>query len=530
MEYSTEVIAGVYLVGPPAPDYRSLENPQLSLTDPAAWEEVFGWSTSATGESITARKAMMFAPFYHAVQMIAGDVARLRRQVYRRRPDIAEDARERFRGHPLSRLLNLAPNDEVDAVTFWMRLMADVLVWRNGYAVIGRNGLTTPMELFNLLPDRTRQERIDGQLFYITEIDSDRNSRLVPFLPEDIIHIKGPDVRGLNQETVYQLARNTIALGLAQENFASKFFRNGGRVGGVLELPLGMTKPARDTVEEGFRKTYEGSDNPFKTVILRDNAKFHSAQQSPRDSQMVEATANQTRMIAHWFNLSPSKLGLSDSVSYNSKAEDNQDYLDRTLSIWLAKIENQANLKLLSDREEGEVFIEHDTNSLLRMNLTARSESYASAIAARWMNPNEVRAKENMLPYAGGDEFVNPNTMKSGNEPAEGTDEDEPDEPAGEPPEETKTRPDAATLRVLFGITSRARDKAKRPDGISEWITGNLQPHREEWRHLWGDRPFPFEDLAAQLRFAVEHYPEDKLPVVVESICNEWENKTWNAE
>jgi hypothetical protein len=291
-------------------------------------------------------------------------------------------------------------------------------------------------------------------------------------------------------------------------------------VGGVLELPLGMPKPARDTVEEGFRKTYEGADNPFKTVILRDNAKFHAAQQSPQDSQMVEATEAQTRAIAHWLNLAPSKLGLSDSVSYNSKSEDNQDYLDTTLQIWLTRIEAACNFRLVSERQSDTHFVEHNVNKLLRMNRLQMSQVHASDISSRVRNANECRAELNLLPYVGGDEFVNPNTMKSGNEPGE-----KPDEPEEEPKEEPKEPPkrDAAYLRVLFGITARARDKAKRPKAFLEWIDGNLQPHRDEWRHLWGERAWPFDMLVQAFREHAEHYAADDLPKRIDGLCNAFE-------
>jgi HK97 family phage portal protein len=506
---TTTVYAGVFLAEPRT---NPLENPNLPLNAPEVWEAVFGDTfRSDSGIAITAEKALTYAPFNRAVQLIAGDVAKLPRPVYKRRPDIGEDARERDRGHRLNYILNVAANEETEAVNFWCRFMEDVLIWSCAYARILFDGTGAPSELVNLLPDRTYPEYINGTLWYITEVDG----RLIPMHPWEVLRIEGPRPTGI-MKPLFQMARNSIALGLAQEKFASKFFANGGRVGGILELPTTIGKTARDNIEEGFRKSYDGADNPFKTVILRDNAKFHAAQQSPNDSQLVEATEAQTRAIAHWFNLPPSKLGLSDSVSYNSKAEDNQNYLDTTLAIWLTRIESAVNFRLISERHADSHFVEHNTSALLKMDLSKRADAYTKLIAARVMNPNEVRAKENMLPYAGGDEFVNPNTMKSGNEP-------------GAQPK-PKPKRDAAYLRVLFGITARARDKAKRGKAFLEWIDGNLQPHRDEWRHLWGDEPFAFDELQGQLKAAAEHYPEDKLLLAIEALSTEWENKQWNAE
>lgn len=512
-DLTTEVVAGVHLIGPPTQQRNySLENPNLPLNDPAVWEAVFGGAFGTdVGINVTAEKALMYAPLYRGVQLISGDVAKLPRYVYKRRGDIGEDARERDRGHRLNYVLNVAANEYTEAIKFWCRFMVDALLWQNAYARIYFDGAGNVAELYNLLPDRTAPEWIDGQLYYVTEA----GGKLTALYPWEVLHIEGLSLGG-TASALFRMARNSIALGLAQEKFASKFFANGGRVGGVLELPLGMPKPARDTIEEGFRKTYEGADNPFKTVILRDNAKFHAAQQSPQDSQMVEATEAQTRAIAHWLNLAPSKLGLSDSVSYNSKSEDNQDYLDTTLQIWLTRIEAACNFRLVSERQSDTHFIEHSTKTLLRMNLSAQAEAFTKLIGARVLNPNECRAELNRLPYEGGDEFVNPNTMKSGNEPGE-----KGDEPEKEP--EEKPKRDAAYMRVLFGITARARDKAKRPKAFLEWIDGNLQPHREEWRHLWGDKPFAFEELLVTFRDVASICTPAELPARMESICTQWE-------
>jgi HK97 family phage portal protein len=528
MNYSTEVIAGVYLAGPPAvPQYRSLENPNLPLNDPAVWETVFNDSYGTdVGINVTAEKALMYAPFYRAVQLISGDVAKLPRPVYVRRPELGEDARERDRGHRLNYLLNVAANEHTEAIKFWCRFMVDALIYQNAWARIMFDGAGNVAELYNLLPDRTCWEWIDGQLWCVTEVSGPTSARLVPLYPWEVLHIEGLSLAG-NAKALFRMARNSIALGLAQEKFSSKFFANGGRVGGILELPVGMPKTARDTIEEGFRKSYEGADNPFKTVILRDNAKFHAAQQSPEDAQLVEAGEAQTRAIAHWFNLAPSKLGLSDSVAYNSKSEDNQNYLDTTLQIWLTRIESACNFRLISERQSSTHFVEHNTKHLLRMNPLQQAQVHQIQIASRIRNPNECRADINLLPYAGGEEFVNPNTMKSGDDTQP---DEEPEEPTEIDTEEEKARPDAAYLRVLFGITNRARAKAKLPPRFMEWIDRNFEAHREEWRHLWGDKPFAFEDLVGKIRALADHYGQDDLPAAVESLCTEWENKPWNAE
>lgn len=526
-DYMTEVVAGVHML-----DTRSLENPNLPLNAPGVWEEVFGDGYRAeTGETVTAHKSLSLAPFYRAVQLISGDVAKIPRPIYKRRSDISDDARERDRGHRLNYILNVAANEYTESIKFWERFMSDALIYRNAYARIMFDGTGAVAELYNLLPDRTNSQWIDGKLWYFTEVSGIPHP--VALYPWEVLHVEGPAlIAGAN--ALFNIARNSIALGLAQEKFASKFFRHGGRVGGILELPLGMSKIARDQVEEGFRKSYEGAENPFKTVILRDSAKFHEAQQSPRESQMVEAKQEYTREIAHWFNLPPSKLGLSDSVSYNSKAEDNQNYLDTTLQIWLSRIESACNFRLISGRQTDTHFIEHNVSKLLRMNRLQIAQVQASDIAARIRNPNECRAEINMLPYDGGGEFVNPNTMTSGSPDTQS--EDSPEDPM-DPEEDTQADPEptdapsdppkrsAAEVRALFGLTIRARDKSRRPKAFLEWVDLARDETKEEWNALKQLNETYFVGLMGDFRIALEKNGESTLFSAVDEICAKYEGE-----
>ena len=166
----------------------SLENPNLPLNDPKVWDEVFGGSFGTdTGESMSASKSLRYAPVWQAVSLISGDVAKLPLNIYKRRPDIGEDAREVASDDPRQRLVKLMANEEVNAVKFWRRLMVHSLLWGNGYAKIERDAVGDPVGLYNLLPDRTRPERIGNDLYYVTEA----GGTLWPMLPGDVLHVEG---------------------------------------------------------------------------------------------------------------------------------------------------------------------------------------------------------------------------------------------------------------------------------------------------------------------------------------------------
>jgi len=527
MDSSFEIIAGVYLGGPPARvDYRSsLENPNVPLNDPAIWEEVFGgYLQTDAGVNVNEDTALMYAPLWQGLSLISSAVACLPFHHFRRLPDISDTASERI-DSTQDYLVSVSPSGGIDpddyctAVQFWESFMLDVLLWGNGFSYIVYDGSGRPVQLRLLNPDRTNAEMIQGRLWYVTEYWDDSGPKVKALFPWEVLHVKGLCPYGQQAPRFLRYARNAIALGLAQQKFAAKFFLNGGRVGGILELPLGMGKTARDTIEEGFRKTYEGSDNPFKTVILRDSAKFHAAQVTPESAQMVEGTEEQARMIARFLSLSPALLGVKDSTSYNSKEQDNQAFLDHCLKRWLRKIQAECGIKLLSAQRQSREFFSHDTSDLVSMNALQQAQMYQLYQQMTVLNPNEIRGKLNLLPRPGGEKYENPNTSSP--------------KPNQEPQPEDEAQPDAApaakrdwrVTRVLFNLTHVARQKSKNHRAFMEWLEGDFKPQRDEWRAIAGTEPEPefFVKIAADLNSAVSTVTAAELPAKVEQITATFE-------
>ena len=519
--YYTQAIAGCF-VADSSRDSRAtiLDNPNISLSDPGTWEQIFGTSIGTdSGIPVTPTKALTCSAVWQAVNLISGDVAKLPIMVYRSRYEDGTEYLQPQPEHPLSWRLGWQPNKEDSAVDFWQRVMVHALLWTNAYIYIADDG-----DLLTLLPDRTIPARADGELFYATEADG----RMVPILAEKVMHIRGITIDGMADLPLIQQARNAIALALAQEKFASKFFANGGRIGGILELPAGMSKPTRDSVEEGFRKSYEGADNPFKTVILRENAKFHAAQMSPVDSQLVEGTEAQVRQIARFFNLPPAKLNIKDASAYNAIEQANQAYLDQTLAIWLRKITAQCELKLLSSREQALYQIRHDVAELLKMDPLKQIQMGEIGIRSRVLSPNEVRAKLNYPPYDGGDEYGDPaaEAIATGTQAEQGSDAGQEDDGTeDDSAQEASADRQWIVRRIVFSLAARARHKAKNPQAFLSWVDSQLKDHRDEWQSITGgvDEPTFFIDYHAALEKIAETTTATDLPARVDELVTTWE-------
>lgn len=383
----------------------SPENPSVDINDPDVWDQWGGGEhNTSAGIKVSAEKALSHPAVWQAVSMISDDVAVMPLELFREQSD---GDKIKQKEHSTHGLVHWKPNDEVNAFKFWSRMLAWKLLWGNAYAYILRHGDGQPAEMLPLLPDRTGMERINGRLYCVTEV----GGNVVPIPVSEVLHLEGVSYNGMSGKTFIDSARNAIGLALAEIDFASKFYKNGGRMGGILELPAGMPKLSRDRVEEGFKKHY-GSNEAFKTVVLRENAKFHAAQMSPKEAQGVEARQESVRDIARLFKLRPGKLGEESRTSFASKSEDNRDYYDTTLRPHLFEIAQECRDKLLTDEQKRNgYYFQHDTTALLRMDFKSMSEALSTLRASEIINADEARGMINMNKRedGSGSDYRNPN-------------------------------------------------------------------------------------------------------------------------
>ena len=332
---------------------------------------------STSGNRVSPYTSLGISAVWQAVTLISGDIAKLPLNLFEIKDE--DQSPEKVHTHPGWKLVGRRPNQlvEFNVFQFWRRVMVFFLLYNRTWIWIQRDRLGRPVGLWPLLPSQTWSQRVYGDEFAAlgTEgqlmIHSTVGNQMLTLFPEEVLYFEGIALDNDEAEIFVNHAREAFGLALAQQQYASRFFRSGGRIGGILKLPAEMPKPAKDNLETGFRKLYESADAAFKTVVLRDNADFIPGQHSPEQSQMMEGRREQVREVARRFNLHPSKLGEEQKTSYGSKAEDNRDYLDTTLSPILCQIASEINQKLLTPRQfqSGKFYFAHDTDRMLMLGV-----------------------------------------------------------------------------------------------------------------------------------------------------------------
>ena len=425
----------------------------------ATWQSIFGDFDTTTGTDsgvrINGEKALEYAPVWQAVSMISGDLAGLPLEVLRRD---GNDGRAPDKTHPAYRLLARTANNETEAYFFWRSVVVHLLIWNRAYSLIVRDTNATPIELLPLLPDRTEAKRDEaGRLYYVSEIAGN----LQAFKAADILHFKGLSTDATEGTTLVQKARNSWALGLAAEKFGSKFFKNGARASGVLQYPKKLDERALKNLRDSFNKSWGGLENVAKVAVLEEGAKFMQTAINPNEAQFIETREEQVREVSRWFNLDPSRLGVSGSTSYNSAEEANRRYWQSCLMPWSEVIRWQCWTKLLTEDEKARDshIIEHNTKALLTGDTKTQAEVEVLYQSMGVRSANDIARTHNFKPVGpdGDKHYISANLIPT----------DQPRTPAPEPAPEPAPAPASDTdrqalLECLRRTAKRVAHQAQR--------------------------------------------------------------------
>lgn len=393
----------------------SLENPNTLLSDPAAWlVDWMGGGSTDSGVAVTEKSAMKFSAVFACVRVIAETIASLPLITYKS----VEEGKVKTKTHPVYRLLKDQPNSEMTAFTFRELMMTHVLLWGNSYAFIERNNAARPTALFPLMPDRTWAERRDGVLTYLTTVNGER----IRLKPEDVLHIPGLGFDGITGLSTIQVARQSVGLALAAEEFGARFFGNGANIGGVLEAPGKVSPEAANNLKTSWSKAHSGLKNSHKVAVLEEGLKWTKTGMANKDAQYIDTRKFQVNEIARIFRVPPHMIGDLERATFSNVEQQAIDFVVHTIRPWLVRSEQEYNRKLFRESEKGRVFAEHKLDGLLRGDVATRTAAYATARQNGWLSANEIREMENMNKIEGGDEFMVPLNMT----PVNGEPEPEP--------------------------------------------------------------------------------------------------------
>lgn len=377
-------------------------------SSPAGWLlDAVGAGPTASGARVSEKNAARVSTIFACVRTISEDVGRLPFDLFERTPT----GRQKAIDHPLWELLTTRSSPELTSHAFRELLTSHAALWGAGYAEIELDMVGRPIALWPLLPNVTRAVRRGGRKYILTRLPDTGEDVALP--PGRYLHIPGPSWMGdgLEADHPVQMARETIGIMMAAEEFGARLFGSGARPSGILtnESKTKLTEDQRAEVMSSWNAMVSGLKNSQRTALLEANLKFTPLSINPDDAQSLETRKFEVEEAARYYRMPLFMIGHTEkATTWGTGLEQIvRGYLSQTLGSWLTRWETWVAFYMLSG-ETRRYYLEHQLADFLKADIKTRFEAYGMAVDKGWMNRNEVRAKENMnrIEGPGGDMYT----------------------------------------------------------------------------------------------------------------------------
>lgn len=368
-----------------------------------SWNDLSRWRSMLVGHNsakvqVNELNTQSIPAYWRAIAIISEQIASLPISVYRKD---SEGNISEATTHPLYKLLRFRPSPLYDSFVFMETVVRQLLLRGHSYVRPIRDSRGALIELRIIESQPIDIFEVDNVWFYrFATIDK-------PLRWDEILHFKAYSIDGIQGQNPMAVFDETLGRAISEMKFASSYYGNGARISGVLESEHNLKPGQREIVETAWNKSYSGPDNLGKTAVLGYGFKYKPVG-NKFDANDVSARRLTTEDISNITGVHPILLGNLERASFSNVEELNRIFVQFTLRTWCERIEREINTKLFSNREMGKVYVDFNLDGLLRGDTATRAKYYQALYNIRAINPNEVRARENMNGYDGGNAFGMP--------------------------------------------------------------------------------------------------------------------------
>lgn len=355
-----------------------------------------------SGATVNETSALNLSAVWAAVRVLTDTVASIPVHVYKR---LEPRGKERASSHPVYRLLHDRANPEMSAFTFKECLQGHLATWGNGYAEKERNGRGDVVALWPIPPNRVTPKwvKLNGKVAKVFEVDVDGTRKV--FGVDQIMQIPGFGYDGLQGYGPIRMARESLGLTKAAEEFGSRLFGQGLRSGGVLTHPGKLSDVARLNLRKSIEANYSGLDNAHRAMLLEEGLTWTATSIPPEDAQFLQTRQFQIAEIARWFKVPPHKIGDLSRATFSNIEHQSIEFVTDTARPWFVRWEQVLTWELFSEKDRETYFAEFLMDGLLRGDNASRAAFHTAMFNIGAASQNDIRETENQNPIEGGDRY-----------------------------------------------------------------------------------------------------------------------------
>jgi len=343
-------------------------------------------SQTHSGLTITPKMAMKNTTVLRCVSLISFSMGMLPLSLHDKASKAKTD------DHSLHHLIHRRPNAWQTAFEFRSLMQQRALVDGNAYARIVRSG----NKIAQLVPLACGRVNVKQKNDWSLEYRYTTSDGAVVKLPQrDVFHLRyGLSDDGILGLSIVKQAAEAIALALQTENAASRLFKNGMMVGGVMAVKDTLGDEAFNRLKAQMAER-EGADQAHRWIIAEQGLEAKSFSQSGRDNQHIQNRQHQIEEISRPFGV-PRPLLNIDDTSWGSGIDVlGQLFVRYSLNPWFESWQQAIERDLLTD-EEAEIYeAKFNPGALLRGSMADQAEFFAKGLGSGGHQPflevDEVR-------------------------------------------------------------------------------------------------------------------------------------------
>ena len=303
----------------------------------------------------------------------------------------------------LDYLLKVRPNERMGPALSRKILMSQAFWHGEGYLGIFRDRWG---QITDLIPLPTkgrviRRDQATGQLWYDFTVDG----LTMTFAPSDLVIVFFDTYDGLYGKGVLALAKAAIAADAGAQKYARKFYQNGARMSGIVEVDTDANRESREKIRESFDQY--ANESMFKIAVLDHGMKYTPIGLQQKDAQFIESRSFTVEEVSRFTGI-PQYMLQNGKQAYNSNEQQQLDFVVSTLQPYVTQWEEEFQYKLLTRKQlEDGMYLRMNVAARLRGDSKTRSEVYEKMVSHGVYCPDECRAMEekNPLPNGMGKQF-----------------------------------------------------------------------------------------------------------------------------
>ena len=339
---------------------------------------IYPWTHTRSGVALSEDGAMAVGAVYACINKIASTIASLDLGLYER----VEGGKTPNTEHPAYNLCAIEPNPYFTPFHFWQYIISDALMHGGGYALIERDQDGRPVSLNLIPPDQIRARTLNGRRIYLYKESEEA------LFNEDVLAIEC--FRGISPIREHM---ENIGLAYAAQQYGSSFFGSGGNMSGVLMTDKTLSEDQYRRLSSTWDAKYHGMNSSHATAILEAGLKYERVGIPPETAQALQTRKYQVEEICRIFNVPSSMVQVGDQ-KYSNVEQQDLFFAKHTIHPWVCMIEQEMRKKLLLPVERKSHTFKFSMISLMRGDMEARANYYATMLGRGCLTINEVRELE----------------------------------------------------------------------------------------------------------------------------------------